>query len=185
MNNIFDHRLKMQRYLKKNTRGQISNKRWFDERSWRLTASRFGEIVRITNRRNIEKLCESPISCKPLETTATLHGKNYERKALYAFQDKMNLKTSHCGLFVSKSHSYLGATLDAIITDHVQAVVEVKCPFTGRKDKIQPGQNFKFLREENHKIVLDVGHHYYDQGQGQMYISGYPKCFFVVYTEVL
>lgn len=97
----------------------------------------------------------------------------------------MNLKTSQCGLFVSKSHSYLGATPDAtIITDQVQAVVEVKCPFTGRKDKIQPGQNFKFLREENNKIVLDVGHQYYDQVQGQMYISGYAKCFFVVYTFV-
>lgn len=97
----------------------------------------------------------------------------------------MNLKTSQCGLFVSKSHSYLGATPDAIIiTDEVQAVVEVKCPFTGRKDKIQPGQNFKFLREENNTIVLDVGHQYYDQVQGQMYISGYAKCFFVVYTFV-
>lgn len=69
-----------------------------------------------------------------------------------------------------------------IITDQVQAVVEVKCLFTRRKDKIQPGQNFKFLREENNKIVLDVRHQYYDQVQGQMYISGYAKCFFVVYT---
>lgn len=80
---------------------------------------------------------------------------------------------------VSKSHSYLGAT-PIIITDQVQAVVEVKCLFTGRKDKIQPGQNFKFRREENHKIVLDVGHQYYDQVKGQMYISGNAKCFFVV-----
>lgn len=73
MNFIFDHRLKTQRYLKKkkNTRGQTSNNRWFDERSLRLTASRFGEILRITNRRNIEKLCESLTSCKSLETLAT------------------------------------------------------------------------------------------------------------------
>lgn len=84
---------------------------------------------------------------------------------------------------VGKSHSYLGAT-PIIITDQVQAVVEVKCLFTGRKDKIQPGQNFKFRREENHKIVLDVGHQYYDQVKGQMYISGNAKCFFVVYTFV-
>lgn len=84
---------------------------------------------------------------------------------------------------VSKSHSYLGAT-PIIITDQVQAVVEVKCLFTGRKDKIQPGQNFKFRREENHKIVLDVIHQYYDQVKGQMYISGNAKCFFVVYTFV-
>lgn len=81
---------------------------------------------------------------------------------------------------VSKSHSYLGAT-PIIITDQVQAVVEVKCLFTWRKDKIHPEQNFKFLREENHKIVLDVGHQYYDQVQGQMYISGSAKCFFAVH----
>lgn len=65
--------------------------------------------------------------------------------------------------------------------NQVQAVVEVKCLFTWRKDKIHPEQNFKFLREENHKIVLDVGHQYYDQVQGQMYISGSAKCFFVVH----
>lgn len=81
---------------------------------------------------------------------------------------------------VSKSHSYLGAT-PIIITDQVQAVVEVKCLFTWRKDKIHPEQNFKFLREENHRIVLDVGHQYYDQVQGQMYISGSAKCFFAVH----
>lgn len=84
---------------------------------------------------------------------------------------------------VSKSHSYLGAT-PIIITDQVQAVVEVKCLFTGRKDKIQPGQNFKFRREENHKIVLDVGHQYYDQVKGQMYISGNAKMFLCCVTFV-
>lgn len=114
--------------------------------NWILTASRFGEILTITTRRNIEKICESLTSCKPLETPATLHGQNYERKAVYALKDKMNLKTSECGLFVSKSHSYLGATPHAIIiTDQVQAVIEVNCPFTGKKHKILLIGNIKKL----------------------------------------
>lgn len=39
-----------------------------------------------------------------------------------------------------------------MITDQVQAVVEVKCPFTQRKDEIQPGQQFKFLKEETMQL---------------------------------
>nr|XP_022308328.1 uncharacterized protein LOC111114329 [Crassostrea virginica] len=38
------------------TRGQSSNKKWFGERTWRLTASSFGQITHMTDRRNKQKL---------------------------------------------------------------------------------------------------------------------------------
>lgn len=90
------------------------------ERSWRLTASRFGDKLRITSSRNIDKLRDSPTGCKPVETLVTLHRKHYERKAFFAFEDKINLKTSQWELFVSKSQSYLGATLMPLL-------LQIKC----------------------------------------------------------
>ncbi|KAJ8316759.1 hypothetical protein KUTeg_005705 [Tegillarca granosa] len=41
------------------TRFQNRSRKWFNKRRWRLTASRFGEITKITTQRNKEKLCES------------------------------------------------------------------------------------------------------------------------------
>lgn len=67
--------------------------------------------------------------------------RKYERKlkASYAFDGRMNLKTSQCGLFVSKFNLYLETSTDAIIiTYQMRAVVEVKCPFTGREGEGKP-----------------------------------------------
>lgn len=43
--NVLEERAKD---IEKLTRGQADNKRWFLEQQWRITASRFGEIFRIT-----------------------------------------------------------------------------------------------------------------------------------------
>jgi hypothetical protein len=55
---------------------------WHAERQWRLTASRFGEITKITDRRNIEKLCQTLLGLDQLTTPALAHGRAYEDKAL-------------------------------------------------------------------------------------------------------
>ncbi|XP_056005483.1 uncharacterized protein LOC125659233 [Ostrea edulis] len=167
--------------IEKATRGQATNKKWFSERSWRITASRFGEISKITPRRNIKKLLQRMLKCKSIDTAATLHGKNYEKKALKAFEKYECVKTKQCGLFISHERPYLGASPDAVVDN--KGIVEVKCPFTGRKDKILPGKNFSFLQtNEEGQTVLRKSHPYYDQIQGQLYISGHSLCYFVVYT---
>ena len=51
-----------------------------------LTASRFGEISSITERRNIEKLCDSLYGVKEIHSEAMAHGMIHEPLALEHLQ---------------------------------------------------------------------------------------------------
>ncbi|XP_063436162.1 uncharacterized protein LOC134717599 [Mytilus trossulus] len=165
----------------KESRGQSSNKKWFYLRQWRITASRFGEISKITTRRNIQKLCESLCSQKFLKVKSVLHGKMYEQKAITQFEKKFQMKCQPCGLFISADKPFLGASPDALIGD--DCVVEVKCPYTGRDESIVPGVNFSFLEyDKDNNITLKKSSNYYDQIQGQLFLSNREHCYFIVYT---
>ena len=72
--------------LEKATKGQSSSKKWHEEREWRLTASRFGEICSITARRNIKKLCLSLLGNQEIFSPALTHGKVHEPIAIKAFE---------------------------------------------------------------------------------------------------
>uniref|UniRef100_T1JBV9 SAP domain-containing protein n=1 Tax=Strigamia maritima TaxID=126957 RepID=T1JBV9_STRMM len=52
--------------IEKKTRKQANSSAWFQQRLWRITASRFGEICKLTKRRNMTKLCRSfnSMSCR-------------------------------------------------------------------------------------------------------------------------
>lgn len=130
--------------IEKLTRGQAYNKRWFLEQQWRITASRFGEISRITPRRQIRKLCESIACPKVLNSSAVYHGKMYEQRAIKQFEEKFRIKTQKCGLFVPFDRPYLGASPDAIVGD--DGIVEVKCPYAGRNMPILPEPKFRHLQ---------------------------------------
>ena len=114
--------------------------------------------------------------CAPL-----LHGKNYEKKALKQFEMAHDVKTKECGFFIYKEKPFLGATPDAVIDN--ECIVEVKCPYKGRHEKISPGRNFPYLElNEEGKVALKRSSRYYDQIQGQLLISRRKYCYFVVYT---
>lgn len=165
--------------IEKLTRGQADNKRWFLEQQWRITASRFGEISRITPRRQIRKLCESIACPKVLNSSAVYHGKMYEQKAIKQFEEKFRIKTQKCGLFVPFDRPYLGASPDAKVGD--DGIVEVKCPYAGRNMPILPGPKFRHLQlDSKNQICFKKSSLYYDQIQGQLFLSNRKFCFFVV-----
>lgn len=148
---------------------------------WRLTASRFGDIWKLTSRRNLLRLCKSLECTTSKNKRPLLHGENYESKAIKAFEVKTGLKTKKCGLFVCQEIPCLGASPDAVIDDN--EIVEVKCPYSGRDQDIKPGACFKFLKYgDDNKMVLKENHNYYFQIQGQLFISKRKYCHFVVYT---
>ncbi|XP_069105157.1 uncharacterized protein [Argopecten irradians] len=171
--------------IQNDTKLQAKSQAWIHNRKWRVTASKFGDVTHATSRRNMEKLCSSILSSKPIIKKSVFHGKAYERKAITKFEQKTGLKVKKCGLFVDKDYPYLGATPDGIITEEdKKAIVEVKCPYSGRNESIKPGPHFNFLKyDENGQIVLNVHSKYYDQIQGQMLLSKHQLCYFVVYTS--
>lgn len=88
-----------------------------------------------------------------------------------------------CGFFVREDLPYLGASPDGIIDSFT--IVEVKCPYNGRNSTICPGKMFPYLKyDENNSIILNINSAYYDQIQGQLYITKSSVCYFIVYTFV-
>ncbi|XP_071180991.1 uncharacterized protein [Mytilus edulis] len=168
--------------IERSTRLQSCSPKWLEERRWRLTASTFGEICKVTSRRNTNKFCHSLFYGLNIQSKALSHGKNYEAKALKAFNLKFDKNTKRCGFYVSIDISFLGASPDAILEDG-KSIVEIKCPYNGRNEDFKPGPNFKFLQmDSNGNIVLKESSNYYDQIQGQLFVTKRSLCYFVVYT---
>lgn len=132
--------------IQEKTRDQSSSKSWFNERSWRIISSRFGYICFATQRRNKTKLCQSLVqtSAVSFRNEAISHGKFYESKTISSFEAYTGPKVKRCGLFVCVQRPYLGASPDGLVLN--ESVIEVKCPYTGRHERIVPGKHFSFLK---------------------------------------
>lgn len=88
-------------------------------------------------------------------------------------------RVQKAGLLICQEYPYLAATPDGYVGK--EHTLEVKCPYTGRYDKIEANDKFGFLDDE---LQLKRNHKYYDQIQGQMFISKRSCCYFVVYTFI-
>ena len=162
------------------TRGQ--GNKWMREREMRLTSSNFGAICKLTERRDIEKFCESMHNPKDLShVPAIRHGCTYESVALEKFSELTGKKLMKSGLYIHPHYPYLGASPDSVVVGE-DAVVEVKCPHRGRKCKIEPGADFDFLEKVGDRMHLKKTHNYYYQITGQMKLSKRNEAYFVVYT---
>lgn len=171
------------RLIEIKTRQQSKTKTWFEERQWRLTASRFGEICKATDRRNKETLCDSMYNVSQISTPPIAHGKTYESVALEKFEERLGVKVTPCGLYVSIVMPYLAGSPDGrIFYNRRTYLCEVKCPYTARKEKIKPGKWFPFLENHNGGIRLKRNHNYYYQIIGQMVAAKFQHSFFIVYT---
>ena len=168
--------------IERNTRLQSKSRLWHEERKWRITASKFGQVVNATARRNMSLLCKSIFAPKDLKGKAVMHGRKYEARALKKLEEERGVVVQSCGLFVSAKYPYLAATPDGITTDHI---IEVKCPYKGRNEIIRKSTvYFSFLEEVDGKLNLKKNHSYFAQIQGQLLICGREKCVLVVYTFV-
>lgn len=163
------------------TKLQAKSSLWHQEREWRITASNFGIVTSLTERRNISKLCTSLLSPKLLTTAPVLHGTHYEPIAVEKFTEVTGLDVRSCGLFVSEQFPFLAATPDGLVEE--DGILEVKCPYSGREQHIMVGKLFPYLTEGKDKqLELKQGHRYYDQVQGQLYIAKKNVCYFAVFT---
>lgn len=173
-----------------NTRAQRLCKRWQEERKFRITASKFGLVIkRCRNHTSLAKqLLYHPVcSAKVL---ALLWGQQHESDALsaYRFSLSCGLSLMNAGFFVSDC-GFLGASPDAVVKDislRTVRLVEVKCPYKGR------GKHVEELYSDptfccslvDGDPVLSENHDYYYQIQGQMAVSGIHTCDFVVWTPL-
>ncbi|XP_033739376.1 uncharacterized protein LOC117326767 isoform X1 [Pecten maximus] len=167
--------------IEETTKKQSVCKKWHQERRWRLTSSRFGEICKATDRRNKEKLCQSIFRPARLTSPAIIHGQTFERAAIKIFEEINGITVNLCGLRVDIENNFLAASPDGITSQG--DIVEIKCPYKGRNNAISVNNNFPFLgKDENGDMHLKQNHNYFYQIQGQLNICKKQRCFFVVYT---
>ena len=169
--------------LEKNTRKQALCQTWREERQKRLTASMFGQICKITERRDIDKLCDTIYGTSTFSSAATQHGIIHEKVARKKLEEMESVTVKASGLWVNPDLPFLGASPDGLIGDDI--IVEIKCPYSGRDEIIKPGKHFPYLYQlPDGGLSLVMRSNYYYQIQGQMFLSKRKKCKFVVFTTL-
>jgi len=112
------------REIEQSTRDQANSTAWHEERRWRITASRFGDIALATDRRYREKLCQSLLNTPFFWSVATAHGKRYESVARNTFSRLFDIEVKPAGFFVCVERPWLGASPDGIIDN--DRIIEIK-----------------------------------------------------------
>ena len=164
------------------TRGQSRCQRWFDEKKWRITASKFGDVCKSGPDRDLDILASNIYDPPNLSGyPAVRHGLMYEATALERFTSQTGKNIKGCGLFILPEFPFLGASPDGLVEGE-DAIVEVKCPYAAKDKKILPGKHIPYLEYSGDKIQLKKNHSHHYQIQGQLMLSGRKKCYFIVYT---
>ncbi len=165
---------------------------WYNEKRKRLTASNFGQVVRKQPGRKVEPFVRRMLYSTFKGNSFTRHGLQQEHSSIMDYEAKMStdtgkkIKVQRCGLFVSKTHPFLGASPDGVVSENGKKVglFEVKNvlknkPVTFESHASKPKTKF-CLGLTDRKLHLLRTHDYYFQVQGQLHICGYEWCDFVV-----
>ena len=181
--------------ISEKTSGQSDNEFWIKQRTGRLTASLFGQVMHC---KHIHKDCSIVKSINnlyaPFKSNATEYGKNAEILARdwYVKKHKENhrgSKVSETGLTISEALPYLGASVDGLVNCKIcgQGLIEIKSPYTFKdrpaEDYIKEANSVHFEYIGN-KISLKKESKWHYQIQGQLAICDRKWCDLVVYTTV-
>ena len=183
----------------RNTLGQSESVSWKQERQCRLTASRFGPVVkRKTDYSDsfVKSVCNpSDISQIP----CIKFGIENENMVAELYREAMHsegkaVELFDVGLCVNPSLPHLGASLDRGVYDpsceSKYGGLEVKTCFKAGRLGISVQEavdhsEFKtdfFLQKQNNTISLKHNHNYYFQVQGQLALTMLPWVDFVAYS---
>ena len=175
--------------IEKATREQSQSKRWFQERQLRLTASKFGLIVK-RRRQHTSLVSQLLYKSVSASVSALQWGREHEADALNQYQQTLSddIRVSRVGIYIDQC-GYLAASPDGIVMDtnsQPMRLVEVKCPFSAQDKTVEQAcheiKSFCCSLDEAKKPYLKSDHDYYFQVQGQMAITGICECDFVVWT---
>lgn len=180
--------------IEKSTRTQSLSDRWFNKRRNRLTASKFGLVMKRKTKNNQSFIKNTVISKKDLSNVPSVkYGTENEEKAKYKYKQYMErarnpVQIYSSGLFVNPKICWAGASPDGKVFDakYGLGLLEVKCAYKHRDiSAVDACCDPTFYCELNGQGLpcLKRNHHYYSQVQGQLGICGARWCDFVVYTN--
>ena len=177
--------------LEYQTRGQATSSLWHEHHYGRLTASRFGSVLKRVS--SPEPLVERLLSKRHASSAALKWGTDHEDTArdaylAYIHESSGDVRLSSSGLVLMRN-GCIGCSPDGIVFDPQEAsprgICEVKCPYSAR-DLLSPQEttglkNF-FCTFAEGKLTLRRNHDYYYQCQGGMGVTGAQWCDFIVWT---
>lgn len=185
------------REIERKTREQRMSTAWFTVRQYRLTASRFGDVISRKQSTPPDKLVLNILQPTYFTSVAMKYGIDNEKHALEAYvtwqhnHGHPDLIVSPSGFIINPLYSFLGASPDGAVHDpsHADApfgFVEIKCPYSVRdltpvEATHTPG--FCCVKNDLGDLELKEKHSYFAQIQGQMAIGERPWCDFVIYTQ--
>ena len=190
------------RRIEISTCGQADSQTWINARRGRITASVHHDVFTKVNslaRKRVPPFPKmTPLISKliyrdnNLDSIPAIHwGRQHKRNALKSFYsveacNHQDFKLQSCGLYVDRTHPYIGASPDGIMycKCHQKSVIEIKCPYSIKDETIQDGVGkCNFLTVLDNKIMLKKSHKYYTQIISQIMLSDSLQGFFVVWTN--
>lgn len=163
------------------TRTQSRCPDWKRLRQNRLTASRFKQIS--SRQKNHILLAKQLISGKTVQTAAIAWGLELEPKAAEVYAQTENVNVYTIGLVINPSASHLACSPDRLVYDPTApdnqkwGLMEIKCPHkTSYKD-------CEYLKNKSNsnEYTLKKSHEYYYQITGQLGLTGFTWCDFMVF----
>ena len=183
------------------TVGQHKCQRWFDEKKFRLTASKFANIVKrkTTNHTKFVRglICNSQSASASTEVRKgpLKHGIDNEDNAAERYSEYMQsinhpVHIFQSGLVINPAQPQYGCSPDRKIFDPSfhphHGIAEIKCPYTLRcltpSQAALYGDNKFPLTYINGKLVLKEDHEHMIQIMAQMAISNTKWCDYILYT---
>ena len=167
--------------IEKNTRIQSSWSAWYQERAFRITASRFGDVVSRKAPIN-DKFLHSLFALTTVQSQAMKYGLDMEPTVVKEFKELTGpqVEVFKCGLLVRPDIYWMGCSPDGIIYDPKEnasvGILEIKSFFSFRGKSIDECLNLRRdlcnYRDEIGAIRLKRNHKFFFQLQGLMGISG-------------
>ena len=183
--------------IEKYTRKQHKSEFWKKQRIGAITSSILHRVVHYSGCDADNYIVKSIMGFDEFQgNAATKYGTRTEVLArnLYAQHIKKIHVDSHvaeCGLLISETNPILRATPDGKVSCSCcgTGLLEIKCPYTSSVKKGLNGYdiaklgNYHVVLDDNGLIKLKLSSPWYTQIQGQLGVSGYPWCDFVMYTK--
>ena len=132
------------RQIEQSTREQRNSSLWFSVCRYRITASRFGEVLRRRTNTPPDKLVLSILQPRSFSSVATdwvVDKEPVARQVYVSFQHEQGnneLTVGPSGFLICESHPFLGASPDGTVYDpsNLQqsfGFLELKCPYSQRE----------------------------------------------------
>jgi hypothetical protein len=175
------------------TRSQSSSREWFNQRTYRITASKFKAACCANIRKPplfLLKMIYYPIHHN-IRVPALAYGKLHEKDAANAYKLYMvcheKFEVNNIGLQLNPNFPEFGASPDTMVscTCCCKGCLEVKCPYLLSSMTVEnfvQRKNTCLLQNDNGDISLDTSHVYFYQTQMQMAITNTFYCDFVIWS---